>query len=182
MSETSSPRSTSAAGPATAAPPAHAPGHRWFGFPETVNETAARTVAAGVALIAWSIVLFDLRWLVVVLVYGFVARVAAGPRYSPLALFASKVVAPRLGGSVVAGPPKRFAQAMGVGFSVTASGLFLAGHDTAGRVVLAMLAVAATLEAVLGLCLGCKVFAFGMHIGVVPERVCVQCANLDLRG
>jgi hypothetical protein len=153
---------------------------RWTGFPETVNDTAARTVAAVVAIVAWSIVLFDLPWLVVVLVYGFIARVVAGPRYSPLAQFASRVVAPKLGGKIVAGPPKRFAQAMGVGFSVTGAVLFLAGFDTAARVVLAMLAVAATLESVFGLCLGCKIFAFGMRVGVVPERVCVQCANLEL--
>lgn len=153
---------------------------RWVGFPDTVNETAARTVAAVVAVVAWTIVIFDVQWLVVVLVYGFVARVVAGPRYSPLALFASRVVAPRLGGKTVAGPPKRFAQAMGVGFSTTAAAFFLLGFGTAGRVVLAMLGVAATLEAVFGLCLGCKIFAFGMRVGIVPERVCVQCASLDL--
>ncbi len=165
--------------PTTATPPTRQ-ARRWVGFPDTVNETAARTVAAVVALVAWTVVLFDVQWLVVVLVYGFVARVVAGPRYSPLALFASRIVAPRLGGEIVAGPPKRFAQAMGVAFSVTASVLFLAGYDTAGRVVLAMLAVAATLEAVLGLCLGCKVFALLMRTGIVPDRVCVQCANLNL--
>ena len=151
-----------------------------FGFPETVNETAARTVAGVVAVVAWTIVVFDVQWLVLLLVYGFIARVVAGPRYSPLGQFASKVVAPRLGGRTVAGPPKRFAQAMGVGFSVTGAVLFLLGFGTAGRVVIAMLAVAATLEAVFGLCLGCKIFALGMKLGVVPERVCVQCANLQL--
>lgn len=133
-----------------------------------------------VAVLAWAIVVFDLRWLVVLLVYGFTARVIAGPRYSPLGLFASRVVAPRLGGRVVAGPPKRFAQAMGLGFSVTAAVLFLLGYDAAGRVAIGLLAGAATLEAALGLCLGCKIFGLGMKLGIVPERVCLQCANLDL--
>lgn len=177
MADTSSPRST----PAAPGSPGVAPGprRRWVGFPDTVNETAARTVAAVVAVLAWTIVVFDVRGLVVLLVYGFAARVVAGPRYSPLGLIASKVVAPRLGGRVVAGPPKRFAQAMGLGFSVTASVLFLLGYDGAGRVAVGLLAGAATLEAVLGLCLGCKIFGLGMKLGIVPERVCLECADLN---
>jgi hypothetical protein len=148
---------------------------RWFGFPPLVNETAARTVAAGVALMAWPAAALALPWLVPVLLYGFVARVVAGPRYSPLAIVATRVVAPRLGGRLVPGPPKRFAQAMGVGFSSAAGVLFVAGQPGAARVVLAALATAATLEAVLGLCIGCKLFALGMRVGVVPERVCERC-------
>ncbi len=148
---------------------------RWIGFPETVNENAARTVAAGVAIMALLVAVLDVRWLVVVLIYGFVARVLAGARYSPLALLATKVVAPRLGGSQVPGPPKRFAQAIGAVFSITAGALFLAGLPGPARIVVAALAAAATLEAVLGLCIGCKIFALGMHLGIVPQRVCERC-------
>ena len=45
-------------------------------------------------------------------------------------------------------------------FSVTAAVLALAAGDTgAAYVVLGLLTVAATLESVFGLCLGCKAFA-----------------------
>ena len=50
-------------------------------------------------------------------------------------------------------------------FSATASILVLAGATTAAVVVLCMLLVAASLEAFVGLCLGCKVFAALMRIG-----------------
>ena len=46
---------------------------------------------------------------------------------------------------------------------------------------LAMLIVAATLEAALGLCIGCKVFAGLMRAGIVPETVCVECADISAR-
>jgi hypothetical protein len=48
-------------------------------------------------------------------------------------------------------------------------------------VLLAMLLVAATLEAAFGLCLGCRLFALGMRAGLVPERVCRECADLSRR-
>ena len=44
-----------------------------------------------------------------------------------------------------------------------------------------MLVVAATLEAALGLCIGCKVFAGLMRAGIVPETVCVECADISAR-
>jgi hypothetical protein len=38
--------------------------------------------------------------------------------------------------------------------------------------------VAATLEAALGLCLGCRIFALLMRIGVIPAEVCERCNDL----
>ena len=77
-------------------------------------------------------------WILIPLTYGFLARVACGPRFSPLGLIATKVVAPQLPQfeKLVPGPPKRFAQALGVAFTVTASALWLAGAPGAARVVL----------------------------------------------
>jgi hypothetical protein len=122
-------------------------------------------------------------WVLAPLTYGFVARVLAGPRISPLGLSATRVVAPRLPQyeKFVPGPPKRFAQAIGVTFTVTASVLWLADQPGAARIVIALLTVAAFLEAALGLCLGCKVFALLMRAGVVPESVCEECNDLSLR-
>ncbi len=78
----------------------------------------------------------------------------------------------------MAGPPKRFAQAIGVVFSVTALVLTGLGFWTAAEVVLGLLATAALFESALGLCLGCKAFAVLMRVGVVPEEVCERCNDI----
>ncbi len=153
---------------------------RVFSFPDPVNEVSARLVAAGVVAMCVAAITLDLRWLALVIAYGFVARVLAGPTLSPLGLLVTRVVTPRLPWAArpVPGPPKRFAQAIGVVFSGTAAVLAL-GFDNwgAGQAVLGMLAGAAFLEAAFGLCLGCKMFAALMRVGVIPESVCERCAE-----
>ncbi|MDQ1519552.1 MAG: hypothetical protein QOI55_625, partial [Actinomycetota bacterium] len=47
-------------------------------------------------------------------------------------------------------------------------------------VLLGAIVVAATLESVLALCLGCKIFGLLMRAGVIPEDVCERCNNLQL--
>lgn len=154
-----------------------------FSFPNPVNEVAARTVAAGVVVMALVVAVGGVGWVLVPLTYGFVARVLTGPRLSPLGRLATQVVAPRLSRleKLVPGPPKRFAQGIGVAFSVTGSTLWLAGATGPARVVIGMLAGAAFLEAAFGLCLGCKMFALLMRLGVVPESVCEDCADITRR-
>jgi hypothetical protein len=41
-----------------------------------------------------------------------------------------------------------------------------------------MILTAATLESVFALCLGCKIFAMLMRVGVIPESVCEECNNI----
>ncbi len=151
-----------------------------FSFPNPVNEVSARLVAAGVVLMCVLTIAFDLRWATAVIAYGFVARVLTGPSLSPLGQFVTRVVTPRLSIAErpVAGPPKRFAQGMGVAFSLTALILTALGSWTAAEVVLGLLATAALLESALGLCLGCKAFAVLMRAGIVPEEVCERCNNI----
>jgi hypothetical protein len=155
-----------------------------LGFPRTVNEKAARTVAAGVVALAVVIAATGWFWLTIPLAYGFWARVLTGPTLSPLGQFATRIAAPRLGApKSVPGPPKRFAQAMGAVMSTTALVLGLVlGLETAATVVLLLLVVAASLEAFAGLCLGCEIFRALMRAGVVPESVCVDCADIWARG
>jgi hypothetical protein len=155
----------------------------FFSFPNPVNDVAARTVASGVVIMALLVAGLGWGWVLVPLTYGFIARVLAGPKISPLGLFATRVVAPRLPQyeKLVPGPPKRFAQAMGLTFTATASLLWLVGQQGAARIVIALLIVAAVLEAALGLCLGCKVFALLMRVRVIPESVCAECNDLSLR-
>lgn len=154
-----------------------------FEFPNPVNELAARVVAGGVVVMAAAALGFAEPWLLVPLVYGFAARVLTGPKLSPLGLLATKVVAPRLGPArPVSGPPKRFAQAMGLAFSASALVLWFGFHEHAAAWVLtAMLLGAASLEAFLGYCVGCRVFALLARAGLIPEEVCQACTDLSLR-
>jgi hypothetical protein len=157
-------------------------GDSFFGFPNPVNDKAARVVAAGVTAMALSVAVLGWGWVLIPLTYGFVARVLTGPRLSPLGTLATRVVAPRLGAArETPGPPKRFAQGIGVAFSTVASLLWVVGLPGAARVVAGMLAAAAFLEAALGLCLGCRIFALLMRLGVVPAHVCEECNDLSLR-
>lgn len=148
-----------------------------FSFPLTINEKAARTVAAVVALTGLVALLSGWHWLLVPLAYGFWARVLTGPTLSPLGRLASEVVAPRLGPPKhVPGPPKRFAQGMGAAMTTAALVAWLAGATGVVTALLVLLVLAATLESVLAFCLGCQVFAVLMRVGVVPQSVCERCA------
>lgn len=159
-----------------------------IGFPNPVNEKAARTVAAGVLLLGGASLVLSLTaghgwlWIVAVLAVGFLLRVLSGPRLSPLGQLATRVVAPRLGpAKLVAGPPKRFAQAVGAAFTIAATVLLATGHPLGTQVLLGVLMVAAGLESIFALCLGCQVFALLMRAGVIPEETCVACATVALR-
>ncbi len=157
---------------------------RLISFPNPVNETSARVVAGGVVTMAGAAVLADQPWIMFPLAYGFAARVATGPKLSPLGQLATKVVEPRLPGrrKFSPGPPKRFAQSVGLAFSLTALLLhYRLGRRTAAKAVLTGLIGAASLEAFFGYCLGCKMFALGMRTGVVPERVCEECNDIWAR-
>ena len=151
-------------------------------FPNPVNEVSARLVAGGVVLLSVSAIIMGEPWLMAVIAYGFVARVLTGPTLSPLGQLVTRVITPRLGIAErpVAGPPKRFAQGIGVVFSLSAAVLAL-GFDrmTAADIVLALLAAAAMLESVFGFCLGCRVFGVLIKLGVVPDEVCLRCADIS---
>jgi hypothetical protein len=154
-----------------------------FSFPNPVNEKAARVVA-GTALATVVVILAtSWYWLLIPLTYGFWARVLTGPTLSPVGWLAQNVVAPRLGPKKpVPGPPKRFAQGMGAALSTLALVLALVfGAHTAADVVLAAIAVAAGLESIFAHCLGCRVFGLLMRAGVIPERVCLECADITGR-
>ncbi len=149
-----------------------------------MNGNVARSVAVGVVVMASLVIAFDYTWLMVPLAYGFIVRVAAGPRLSPLALLVTKVIVPRfkLPYEPMPGPPKRFAATMGIGFTVSALILeFGFGYTLAAYIALGMLIFAAGLEAVFGFCLGCRIFAVLMKTGIIPEDVCEDCADWDRR-
>jgi hypothetical protein len=158
-------------------------------FPNPVNEIAARCVAAGVVLMAGLALVLSATlgsgwlWITAVIAYGFLARVATGPTLSPLGQFATRALAPRIGrAKLVAGPPKRFAQAMGAVISTSAAVLhFGFGQDGAAEVLLGLIIVAAILESVFAICIGCTIFGTLMRVGLIPAETCEACANVALR-
>ena len=156
---------------------------RLFSFPNPVNEVAARLVAGGVVLMAATELLSHQRWILVVLAYGFWARVLTGPTLSPLGQLVTRVVVPRLwvDARPVPGPPKRFAQGIGAALTTLALIAWHAGALGLSDVLIAMLVAAATLESVFAICLGCKLFALLMRVRVIPESVCVECADISAR-
>jgi hypothetical protein len=154
-----------------------------FSFPNPVNEKAARTVALVVMLLALLTLATSWYWLLIPLAYGFLARVLTGPTLSPLGRLASRVIAPRLGAEKpVPGPPKRFAQGIGAVLTVAAAVLALGlGEYGAADVLLSALVLAAGLESIFAYCLGCQLFALLIRAGIVPQRVCLECADIRER-
>ena len=154
---------------------------RLFSFPDPVNEVSARLVAAGVVLLAVALLVTGWHWIVLVLAYGFLARVLTGPTLSPLGQLVTRVITPRVPvePKYVPGPPKRFAQGIGATLTVAAA-IFTYGVDDFGvaQVLVAMVLIAATLESVFAYCLGCKLFALLMRIGVIPDSVCERCNDI----
>jgi hypothetical protein len=152
-----------------------------FRRPNQVDEVSARLIAGGVVLMCLATVAFGQPWLIVVIAYGFAARVIAGPKLSPLGQIVTRIVRPRLhvAPRPVPGPPKRFAQAIGLVFSTVAAILvFGAGASTAGYAVLSALAAAAALESLFGFCLGCRMFDVLMQLGIIPRHVCEACERV----
>ncbi len=151
-----------------------------FSFPDPVNETSARLVAGSVVILTIAFLTTQATWLLWVLAYGFVARVLTGPTLSPLGLLATRVITPRLDldHQLVPGPPKRFAQGIGallsVGALVAQQGF---GASELAFALVAAITFAASLEAVVGYCLGCSVFNGLMRIGLIPDSVCQACAQ-----
>ncbi len=151
-----------------------------LGFPDPVNEKAARVVAGGVAILALVTLVTGWQWLLVPLALGFLARVLTGPTLSPLGQLATRVVAPRLGPPVlVPGPPKRFAQAIGLTLTTAAAVVSLVlDLPLVASALLGVLVIFATLESVVGFCAGCWVFGRLMRLGVIPEATCLACADI----
>ena len=157
----------------------------FFSFPELINEVAARLVAIGVlalSLVVLYLLLDNNNYVLIflsILIYGFLARVSSGPKISPLALFVTKLLVPRLNfkEKLVPGPPKRFAQGIGLIFSLSTAITFLINLNSISIILISTLILFAALEAFIGFCAGCKVFKLLMNIGLIPNDVCEKCSN-----
>ena len=148
-----------------------------FSFPNPVNEFSARFVAGMIAILTIATILTQNEFVAGFLLYGFLARVATGPTLSPMGLLATKVIVPALGypTKLVAGPPKRFAQTIGLIFSTTAFIMLLLDLILAFQITLTILVIFAMLESIVGFCAGCFVFKYLMKWKIIPQSICESC-------
>lgn len=153
-----------------------------FSFPETINEYAARIVAFFVLSLTSLFLYTENIYILYFLAYGFYARVLAGPTLSPIALLATKVIIPILGEpfKVCPGPPKRFAQFIGLVFTTSSIILIHSGNLQEATYLLGILIFFAGLESSFGFCAGCWFFKLMMNWGWIPEKTCEQCNDISL--
>jgi hypothetical protein len=85
---------------------------------------------------------------------------ASGVSRTPYSWVFRTLLRPRLGapGELEDAAPPRFAQTVGLGFTVVALAGFLLGLDLLGAVATGLALAAAFLNAVFGFCLGCEVY------------------------
>ena len=150
-----------------------------FEFPNPVNEYAARLVASMVVVLTLAFQITGNEFVLVFIAYGFIARTATGPTLSPVGLIATKGLVPLLGNptKLVPGPPKRFAQL--IGLLLTSSALisyFAFDSITVTRYLIGTVGFFASLEGFLGFCAGCYVFGWLMRFGLIPQSICESCA------
>jgi len=89
-----------------------------------------------------------------------------GVQYTPTAVVFKKFIRPRLKAPThLEDPaPPRFAQTVGLVFTVVALAAFATGVDTVGFVFAAFALAAAFLNAVFGFCLGCELYLLGKRL------------------
>jgi hypothetical protein len=132
---------------------------------ETVNNRVVRIVAGLVVAIAVAFLITLQWWLFFLLAGDFLLRALGYRKYSPLAALGRLVAgALRLEAQPVNAAPKQFAAKIGVGFALVGGTLALLDLGLAARVVAAGLLGAASLEAFLGYCVGCKIYS------LIPRR------------
>lgn len=143
----------------------------WFAYQPLADAVYRPSEWAVSAAPVWARVLDPGFLLLLVIALLFVWGVAS-PRTAPWGVLFRRVVQPRLAPPTEFEDPRppRFAQ--GVGLFVTAVGLLLhlAGVPWALPIAAAMAFVAAFLNAVFGLCLGCQLYLLLQRAGLVGRR------------
>jgi len=150
-----------------------------FSFPDTVNEYAARLVAAFVVILSFIYLFTQNIGILIFLIYGFLARVLAGPTLSPIALLVTKLIIPIIGNPqlLCPGPPKRFAQMIGLIFTSSTLYFVYISQIYIANLLLYILIFFALLESIFGFCAGCWVFRKMMNFGLIPQNTCKKCES-----
>jgi hypothetical protein len=124
-----------------------------------LDPRAPRFAAALTAIVIVAVLITGSGWLALVQAVVF-AITAIDPRRGPYGLIYRALVAPRLGRPAELEPaaPVRFAQVLGLAFTAVSAVGYLSGVTALGVVMAAFALVAAFLNSVFGLCLGCEAY------------------------
>lgn len=159
-------------------------------FPAVVDEVTVRLIAGVVLAVGVVALATQQWWLLAVLAIDFTLRAVVGPQVSPVARLVQAWIRPRLAtpNRPTAGAPKRFAASIGAAMTGAATVLWLVSLATGSSAALTAVVVIAVvmvafpaLESVFGLCVGCKLFGGLMRLGLVPEEICLDCADITRR-
>ena len=101
----------------------------------------------------------------------FAVAVVRGVHRTPAAALFRSFVRPRIGAPthLEDSAPPRFAQGVGLVFSLASLVAFAAGAEVVGFVAIAFALVAALLNASIGLCLGCEVYLLARRLTTTPD-------------
>jgi glutaredoxin 3 len=151
--------------------------HPLFWFPNTVNNYVIRVVGFQVctASVLSCVFLNEMwaRYLAAGVLVDFCLRFVAGSSASPFGMIATLVTSP-FRPQFRPGPPKQFASLCGIMFSGLGTLFYFVefrGHQYVGCAFMAGLAGASGLEWAIDFCLGCKFFAIGIYMGLLPDHV-----------
>ena len=156
-----------------------------------VDDVSVRLTAAAVLTVVVLAAVTGQWWLYGVLAVDFALRAAGRRTISPLGALTHHVARPRLrvAPRPTSAAPKRFAAGIGAvltaaAFAVWLGQVVLTSAPGSGAVVVSpvvwgitvVMIAFPTLEAAFGLCVGCKVYALLIRLGVLPADACVDCA------
>ena len=135
-----------------------------------VDVRAPRFAAAVTSVVLAVALLTGSGWLVAAQAVVFAVGAFAGLRRSPYGLLFRMLVAPRLGPVREREPeaPPRFAQLVGLLFTVVGAAGYLLGAPLLGAVATGLALVAALLNAATGFCLGCELYLIARR--ALPAR------------
>ncbi len=135
-----------------------------------IDVRAPRFAAALTSAVLAVALLTGSGWLVAAQALVFAVGALAGLRVSPYGLLFRTLVAPRLGPVREREPeaPPRFAQGVGLLFTVVGAAGYLLGAPALGAVVTGFALVAALLNVATGFCLGCELYLTARR--VLPAR------------
>jgi hypothetical protein len=127
-----------------------------------IDARAPRFNQAVVGTLAVVAVTIGPWWLLALLAAQLAVGLTLGRRYCLPCLTYFELVQPRFGeGPLEDARPPRFANVVGVVFLTAASLSFLAGWDTLGTAIGALVATLALLASLTGFCVGCEAYKLG---------------------
>jgi hypothetical protein len=140
---------------------------------DVIDARAPRTNQAVIGLLALVGVTVGPWWLLAILALQLALGLRFGRRWCVPCVFYFEVIQPRFGeGRLEDARPPRFANMVGLVSLSAASLVFIAGAETVGVVLGALVAVLALLAAVTGFCAGCTAYKIGYRLTGRPFVSC----------